>query len=76
MDGSTAREDQLASGRRHLEQATQAAAEARRLLTPEDGVVSEEHRAEGESLMRLADSYAGLARLALRIAGPADGEVD
>ncbi len=67
--------DYRVSARQHWEQAVQAAAEARVLLTPlADGTVSAERRAEAESLTRLAESYAGLAELALRLAGPEPGD--
>jgi len=76
MSSGAAGEDYRVSARRHWEQAVQAAAEARLLLTPPPGgTVSAERRAEAESLMRLAESYTGLTELALRLAGPdQDGE--
>lgn len=68
-DGSAYEEYQV-SAREHWRQATQAAAEARALLTPPaGGEVGAEQRAEAESLMRLAESYASLTELALRLGG-------
>jgi hypothetical protein len=70
MSRETAREEHLAAARRHWEQAKQATAEARVLLTPGEGESDPdpEDRAEADSLMRLADSYVRLAQFALRLA--------
>ncbi|MHA6765326.1 hypothetical protein [Streptacidiphilus sp. PAMC 29251] len=70
MSDGSAEEEYRISARAHWEQAMEAAAEARKLLTPPaGGSVSEERRAEAESLMRMAESYTRLTELALRLGG-------
>ena len=70
MSEGSAYEEYRVSARAHWKQAAEAAAEARALLTPPPGgAVSAENRAEAESLMKLAESYANLTELALRLGG-------
>lgn len=77
MGEDSAYEEYRVSARAHWEHAVQAAAEARALLTPPaGGAVSEERRVEAESLINLAQSYANLAELALRLGGSREEAAD